>query len=1700
MAENETPDVVTSGETTATVERVMPRRQTAREIQSQVESQIQSLQPTSLTDENASDQETQAHAQQEQQKETSRGAFAQKTREEFADKKILAAQELRQLQASEQVSTEAQDALVSTVTLITAAAHDMAGVVSPTSKVVLNAIHEKVVSTMTKEAAVATYGLIESLVEGEPTIDALRNHFNQIKETYGVEQYLTNLSDAIVGVKGEIGLGSVEDDFLREHYFNPQTRVESGEGGKNRQDQLLEKIDALQFTRPSNYAQLDDEGRSVYDQVAGEIAEQRQEIIQSVVGDYAVSNLQAAQLFDEGPRADRGQKQELLEKTKDVLALVKNGHIPLNADSIELLDRIQGVGKGISQDEALRLYPLILATVNDDLRGTTVITHFDMLIDREVSPAVLKTLSELFITKREQFGLGEMTEVDAKQVFDSGRKKTSVREKQSIQEKIESKKADVVQKMAHAVNPDGSVNEDERQQIAYDIIEDLHSVSQYAEFVREADPQTAANFSENESIRDSLVAWLEVAKNHPEYLTTLDAVALGEDTNIKALVPAIEKLMSEAAVYPHLAVQMYANLHSFVQELSSAGVMNLNVLTDAAKSMKNAQLVCNPVAHGMVEQMFSDMNEVVRSGVFGTTIEASAAEKVLKLRDQKSYEAQVVRSREFESDWQHYYRSYYGPDQNLQDIVKAIYSVEDFEDYYGNIQRDMLGATFNKRDLASLTTEEALELRSKVSEKIEADIIAMYSGLFQVFDYKRPTEFFENQMSEGYMDSIANTKIRIDKVLGQLVSSINRDGLDDSSPLKDAMFFKRFTEQELFEVEVEKTQSDLEQERKLKAARGDTSPVLNKKSVMQYRVMPTAGYKDQVGLAEFVNYTKASGETMVDIRGFNHNVQAILLTGGGGKSPWESLKGYAEKMKGSDIDSIWLLPDAEIWKEANAIYIRLLRYEFAKLDYKHSSTLFSPDNEQRTKVQQAAEEELKRAFPDLAEGKNQARLKLAISMGVGLSQGVLLNEVELAAYADPVLDPKENKATYRSYYYNDNSMLAPLNDVHNKARWQSDREQALWHLLVTTDTDEAKRLMKRFDHSVLYAQREEFYDSFRVGEERLNKYGKTLMDRMPNYAKVGGWATRATSWRMESALEGAIIKEQGTDKVDWQASWRAVENIGVEPLKWFAINSGFKLPRIASKEYAELKRYQMSEKGEAKIGEEMDKISATVSERDEFFKNLFQKYIAPSQIPEVDKNGVVVESSLLTYDKVISQLLKKEREDYDKNPDVVRLEKKMRRSPKEEEELLEKRAAITENANLAYLNLVCGYARWQRDPTTIINFERDRFSKDGVRAMEKIRRRLSDKAAADPEYEAWKDEKGDLSTMDRAMKNLVVVSSVVRKETSDSMKETLRQQSIADKPMNLAETQLEHEYRVDDESIVRVLRKNMAYEKADEAGKRAIDEEVRQTLQLYNEAKLYNHDERLVERYVQKWKGGELKFSQGAEEMDMSFLAIKNNGERTLPRLTGEIHTLSEENVTKAMHELPELLAKAAREQDHAPLVELIRHVKEGMGSVHGVGAGTQVAMDLAILCNTYFKKDFNAINPALVALRGGRRKPHSFAAEIAGTSDRVWEWDNIDSYNFAMALEAADVLPRHAEDLAARSTKVVERKSKLTGRTIRKVEFAEDHSIKTSKDFRKAVGATNAGIVRDLAIKYGPLVAAGMAAFAIAMAMRAIQHEGKKR
>jgi len=125
-------------------------------------------------------------------------------------------------------------------------------------------------------------------------------------------------------------------------------------------------------------------------------------------------------------------------------------------------------------------------------------------------------------------------------------------------------------------------------------------------------------------------------------------------------------------------------------------------------------------------------------------------------------------------------------------------------------------------------------------------------------------------------------------------------------------------------------------------------------------------------------------------------------------------------------------------------------------------------------------------FPDFREvSVDDWRLRRAISMGVGIARGVYLNEVEPAAWADPNITHIEGRATFLSYYTNDNAALNALNPAHHFLRWQTESVTRGGLIFLLTEGFDPS-LHRIWDHAKILERIKYFRDSFR-GDSRFKK-------------------------------------------------------------------------------------------------------------------------------------------------------------------------------------------------------------------------------------------------------------------------------------------------------------------------------------------------------------------------------------------------------------------------------------------------------------------------------------------------------------------------------------------------------------------------------------------------------------------------------------
>ena len=145
---------------------------------------------------------------------------------------------------------------------------------------------------------------------------------------------------------------------------------------------------------------------------------------------------------------------------------------------------------------------------------------------------------------------------------------------------------------------------------------------------------------------------------------------------------------------------------------------------------------------------------------------------------------------------------------------------------------------------------------------------------------------------------------------------------------------------------------------------------------------------------DYLHYIDQKIDTYIDARKFTHNARAIFLHPvDPEKGFYAQLAQFAEQMTTVDFDQLFLLPDAGIFEDALRLYDKHVDEMFAKNDWKHSPTMFQQKlGEIRSQLEEQVLDQLKQMYG--GEEVSEARLEAALTMAVGASRGMFLNEIE----------------------------------------------------------------------------------------------------------------------------------------------------------------------------------------------------------------------------------------------------------------------------------------------------------------------------------------------------------------------------------------------------------------------------------------------------------------------------------------------------------------------------------------------------------------------------------------------------------------------------------------------------------------------------------------------------------------------------------
>ncbi len=936
-----------------------------------------------------------------------------------------------------------------------------------------------------------------------------------------------------------------------------------------------------------------------------------------------------------------------------------------------------------------------------------------------------------------------------------------------------------------------------------------------------------------------------------------------------------------------------------------------------------------------------------------------------------------------EQTWSMYFKSFFSDDPEDRRVIEAMYSPDKMKGYIQE-RKTKVAEEYETSHGQPATDDDIWRL---TSEDVEREIVLRFSKLYLRVDKQRPNEPFEQIAAQGGLyDSIQIVQIQMLRALEQLGEKISRmTPAEYQSQFGDMKFFRRFSKQDLDEKVIVK-------QKEVKDAKGHVIQPAEEKTVRRYRIQPAAGIQQLENIQSFLDDVHTMVEHEVATRSYLHNVKLAFQRPAGQGGFWSGLAGYAEQMPATDIDSMMHLPDNNLFMSAYRLYVKYLEEEFALVDWRHQPNMFSPDFfNNKTAIEQKVRSDLRRLFPELQSEMNW-RLDRAMSMGIGLAKGVLLTEVEIAAFAEPHQHFENGKATFTSIYTNDAAATAALNPQHHFLRWQTESAKKgplIFLPLIGMGGKIDKSFMRgHWDHRALWQSAQKFRDSYLNGQSSFSDRpdGEMLfIDFMPNFGKVGGYFTRG-GWRASHEIEGSLhytMNEKDERIIDALKSWKALENVGYEAL----------IPLVGAEGFSytpELRQY------------------------------LFDKYI--------NAGG----ASGMTLDSYLHSLPENKRDEY-------------------------------------FVNHVFAHLLMQRIPTKLIRMERDRQSKEGIRAWEHVRMRMG----------------VDGTRMNSLMQNLMMVESKVREETSERMNKALQEMGGV---QDLSQLEI-HDYMVDGNRIRTILQR-AGIEEADIADTVRLHQSIRDFLL---EGRVGN---RYIDTFATQLKDKKFPFAVGVEEVDPSFLALRAAGQRVLPRAlgdTGKVETVVYSKMVEYINSLQAISLDP--KHDIHKMLHTLHEMHETIESIHGHDRAGQIVASMASLTIAYFKKDSMAKNWLTKAGTIGR--PNSLAAEFAGTFRGVWEWEVAEIDNFIFELERMKLLPKDALDLGIESDVVIQDKKFLGIIPYKKTVSQQRHHYLTGKDLRESFGATHGDMTSEFLAKFIPAALGYMIFAAISKALK--EESGKK-
>ena len=1017
----------------------------------------------------------------------------------------------------------------------------------------------------------------------------------------------------------------------------------------------------------------------------------------------------------------------------------------------------------------------------------------------------------------------------------------------------------------------------------------------------------------------------------------VEKIKTGEITDQGAV--DIERNIGKQLVEGVVFSQPNSQLSSF-----EAGLNNLYQVNPQAANLIIGNIVANPETYETTAENLRQKLDIV-----------TPPESTLTPEQQQMINESRGEDNPFIRDKIQYYQSRF-TDEQLE-LISTFYSPEKFIDYMERLSNgDEKGGINLKpgevqerkqhieheikkyyeknnkdfKDGDSLEKQVERHWGEKVSEMMSGRVSDIINQLFLELQQKSPHKFYEEIMQEDIFQGPGMIQKRIQAAINSLMTKVGQIETHKDDPL-----YQR-----------------LEKIKPLLYRHTADKPWIDERDGKKYPRLKPLPYGENISTSDFIQHLNTDIDHTIHKAEYFHNSRAIYGHPAGEKGFYNQLGGFAENMRGTDIDEIMLLPDGQYIMQAYQLYEKYLEEDFASLDWRHRPDQFQNQLERvNSKLEIEIFEQLKSFYPHLTK----ERVRNIVNSAVGISRGMFLTEAEKSAYADPV--DAEGKGMVASYSTNDAASLNVFNPLHTALRWQGEHNWNMVYFMPIHGQPGAWNHKKAWDNMARYM------DSFTVGKGRRTE-GKdsvpeVFADIMMDINNVGG-PNKRKGWRMNYSFDGHYIWDPD-NTINARKTFKAMEAIGYEGIAHL-INSDEMWKKL-------LKATEATEKTNP----------GQVKERQDLFKYIFQRYFSedPNKFQESD----------------LDNYLAKLRIQGEKNT-LEKIKKNKGTTSYGEESIIKgswEEQVAYETSKLFLKNTLAHYVA-ARMPTKFLRIDRNRFTEDGVSRWERIQKEL-------------KSDKGwDIAKFDLVMKDLTMTEMLFGREKSRQ----IREQMSFNKDLTLNE--IENLPSRLDEAMIRKLLSRDSLDKNEFKSA----EEIQRVVDLWRHInKDYNDEHFLDGEGAAKIK--EYKFTFGLEDTDISLIPYRGTGPRMIARAIKDIG-LIESTVTPWITQMPRILNELAisGKHDFSPVIEYLRKAQLAIFDVHGTEAAQKFVYQMAGTVINYFKKDAMA-KPLFGLLRIGQR--NSIAAEYAGRSSAVWEWDSRDIDRFAVALESYNLLPLHPYD-----------------------------------------------------------------------------------